>query len=367
MNYNAIIIGGSFAGLSTAYFIKGDEILILEKDRELGLKQRSACGTLVDVLTKLNCEKSILKTFDTITFHSSLGSKAEVELPTPICTIDYRVFCTSMADGLKNVEVVTASEVLKINGGSQKEVSCKGKTYKSKVVVDCSGGKGVTANCSKNHGDVSKMARGIESEVAYEGDTDTVHIYFGNEFIKGGYGWVFPVGETRARVGIGSYHKSDILKHLHKFMKFLNVSENGLNVHGGLIPCSGLREPILDGVFLVGDACSQVLPVSGEGIRTSKYYGEICGSLISKVLNDELGLSEALDIYKGEVYKSKKFYDSLHFIQNIAVHASDRAWDNVVKKLNDGRLAQKLLRMYLGDEHTLSGADMLKKFQRVLT
>jgi len=39
MNYKTIIIGGSFAGLSTAYYAASDEMLIIEKQRELGLKQ----------------------------------------------------------------------------------------------------------------------------------------------------------------------------------------------------------------------------------------------------------------------------------------------------------------------------------------
>ncbi len=404
MNYKnnyknkTIIIGGSFAGLSTAYFITSGggsggsgpggsdgyddgscEIVILERQRELGQTQWSTCGTFVDVLTKLKCEESILKTFDTITFHSNLGSKAEIELPGPICTIDYKVFCNSMADRLKNagVKIVTGSKAVKVirhrKKEDLKEVVCEGKSYKGELVVDCSGWRGVTANSNRlkktgSRAEISKMAQGIESEVEYSGDTGSVHIYFGSEFIKGGYGWVFPVGETRARIGVGGYTKTNILKQMKTFMKLLDVDvdESSLDVHGGLIPCAGLKEPIVDGVFAVGDSCGQVLPVSGEGIRKTVYYAEICGKLISEVLNGRMELSKAQDIYRKEVYESRKFYAGLYLIQNLAIRAPDMAWDNVVRKLNDKRIAQKVLGMYLNDEKLPSGIALLKKVSRAV-
>lgn len=370
MNYKTIIIGGSFAGLSTAYYAASDEMLIIEKQRELGLKQWSTCGTFVDVPTKLKCEESILKKFDTITFHSSSGSKAVVEAPKPLCTIDYRVFCESMADRLKDVEIITDSKVLKIDGDGRrrKEVHCSGKSYKSEIVVDCSGWRAVTANRSTNRVDVSKVAGGMESEVEYEGDTDSIHVYFGSDFIKGGYAWVFPVGETRARVGIGGYRKTNLVKRLKKFMKFMNVDVNGsgLDIHGGIIPCMGLKEPVIDGVFVVGDSCGQVLPLSGEGIRKTISYGETCGTLISKVLNDELELSRALDAYREKVNESRKFYDCMYLIQKIAIYAPDRAWNTLVKKLNDRRFAQEFMELYLDDAHPQAGAGLLKKLRRLL-
>lgn len=363
MNYEAVIIGGSFAGLSTAYFTKADEVVMLEKEREMGLKQRSTCCTFVEMLTKLNCEKSILKTLNTITFHSNFGSVARVELLKPVCTIDYRVFCESVSDGLKNVEVITGSKVSEIRGDRQKVVSCGEKTYRSEIVADCSGWRAVTANYLTGASvNASKMAHGIEAEVEYGGDTDSIHIYFGSDFISGGYAWIFPVGENRARVGIGSYRKSNILEHLHKFMKFLNVDDDNLDVHGGTIPCFGLKEPVIDGVFFVGDACGQVLPVSGEGIRKSIYYGEICGNLISRVLNGELELHEAHDAYRDEVYKSKGFYDSLCPIQEIAVRTPDQIGDMVIKELNNEHLAREIMKMYLDDTHTLFDIDMLKLY-----
>ncbi len=371
MNYKTIIIGGSFAGLSTAYYAASDEILIIEKQREPGLKQVSTCGTFVDVLTKLKCEESILKKVDTITFHSSSGSKAVVEAPAPLCTIDYRVFCESMASRLKDVEMITDSKVLKIdgNGRRQKEVHCSGKSYKSEIVVDCSGWRAVTLNRARNRVDVSKMAGGMESEVEYEGDTDSIHIYFGNEFIKGGYAWVFPVGETRARVGIGGYRKTNLIKRLKKFMKFMNVDEgkNGLDIHGGIIPCMGLKEPVRDGVFLVGDSCGQVLPLSGEGIRKTVSYGETCGKLITKVLNDELQLSEALDAYKRAVYGSKNLYDSLYLTQKMAIYAPDGAWDRLVNKLNDKSFGMGFMETYLESGGPQSKLGLLKQFRSLLT
>ena len=48
--YDVIIVGGSFAGLSTAYFTEADRILILVKMKHLGERQKSTCCTSVEWL-----------------------------------------------------------------------------------------------------------------------------------------------------------------------------------------------------------------------------------------------------------------------------------------------------------------------------
>lgn len=364
---DVVIIGGSFAGLSTAYFIDSGSTLILEKEKSLGIKQRSACATFVESLKRLKCEKSILRTFDTLTFHSP-DFEAKVTLFTPLCTFDYKMFCELLKSKLSNAEIITGSKVSKVFNGNPKRVLCKDKEYKGKILVDCSGwGATIAKNLSSNYGYGSKLAYGVETESNYEGDNNSIHFFFGKKFIKGGYGWIFPIGEERARIGVGSFNNFKGREGLKKFMASLNMGENKLDIHGGFIPCFGLRDPVIKDIFVVGDACGQVLPVSAEGIRKAIYYGEICGTLVSKVLKGELELAEALNLYRNEVHKSKVFYDNLSFLQKIAVYVPDLAWNKIAKKIPNAQdIAQKLLKIYLEDNLTASKFTMLRKLARAM-
>ncbi|MBI4345105.1 MAG: NAD(P)/FAD-dependent oxidoreductase [Euryarchaeota archaeon] len=365
--YDAVIVGGSFAGLATASFIRSGKVLLLEKKREIGARQRSTCCTTVEGMKRLGCEGSILKTFDTITFHSGLGASASIGLPIPFCTIDYREFCRSMAGRLDRAEIVTDTTVLRVEGPGLKLVVCKNGIYSGKVIVDCSGWRAVTTNPPGSHKKV-QLAGAIETETEYSGDTDSIHLYLGKKFVDGGYGWVFPTGEGRARIGVGGLHRFSMRKTLDKFLRVLGLEPNGSNIHCGYIPCFGLREPVVEGIFRVGDAGGQVLPLSAEGIRKCIHYAEICGSLITNVLDGEMDLRTAQEIYEVQVHKSREFYENLVFVQEIAYRAPDWAWDYTIRELSvaEERVPKELLGLYLGEGLTTSKYVLAKKLLSIL-
>ena len=65
--FDVIIIGASFAGLSVASKLKGN-ILLIDKCN-IGNCQISACGTPVDVIEKIGCQDSILQITNIFSFH----------------------------------------------------------------------------------------------------------------------------------------------------------------------------------------------------------------------------------------------------------------------------------------------------------
>ncbi len=365
--YDAIIVGGSFAGLATAAFIRTGKVLLLEKKREIGARQRSTCCTTVEGMRKLGCEGSILKTLDAITFHSGPGASASIELPTSFCTIDYKEFCRTLAGRLERTEILTGNPVFRVEGHGPKLVVCEKGTYRGRVVVDCSGWRSVATNPPGSRARV-RLAGAMETETGYSGDTDSIHLYLGERFVDGGYGWVFPTGEDRARIGVGSLHRFGMRKTLDKFLHALGLKPDGSNIHCGYIPCFGLRDPVVDGIFRVGDAGGQVLPLSAEGIRKSIHYAEICGSLITSVLDGNTDLHTAQELYEMEVHKSVDFYDNLAFIQEMAYRAPERAWDYAIRRLSaaDRAVPAHLLHLYLEEDLTHSKADLLKGLLKIM-
>lgn len=358
-----IIVGASFAGLATANFIEEGKTLILERQKELGKNQKSTCCTSVEWIERLNCRDSILKTFDSLTLHSSDGHRSTVKLPKSFCTIDYKRFCTILSGNLENTEILTGSKVVGVKNNLSPTVLTRNGSFTGKVVVDCSGWKGVSNNGSRQKGAGRlRPAFGIEVETEFDGDTDSFHIYYGKKFIQKGYGWIFPTGKDTARIGLGGYSGFKPREALKGFLRTLNIEANGRRAHGGFLPTLGLGKPVNGRFFMVGDASWQVLPLSGEGIRKTFEYAQFCGKIINSVLRDELTLDEGLKIYRDEVFKAKGFYGNMLFTQTLAIHCPDWGRNRIIRTLSrvDESRLESLLVRYFNDEITSSKARILK-------
>ena len=81
-------------------------------------------------------------------------------------------------------------------------------------------------------------------------------------------------------------------------------------LHGGFLRAN-LCPPVIEGVFVVGDAGGQCLPLTGEGIRTAVWAGQACGRLIRMVLDGRLTLDEARRRYHALVVRQQRRYRAL--------------------------------------------------------
>jgi flavin-dependent dehydrogenase len=106
---------------------------------------------------------------------------------------------------------------------------------------------------------------------------DRISFFLGTRWIPHGYGWIFPMGNNRLKVGVcclapgqirGS--KNDLLARLQALLR--NCKLEGCSVldrHGGVVSSSiARRESLGSGALLaVGDAASTANLLGGEGIR----------------------------------------------------------------------------------------------------
>jgi digeranylgeranylglycerophospholipid reductase len=347
--YDTIIVGGSFAGLATARFTEAERILILEKEREIGLRQRSACAAPASWVERLGCDKSILERFDSVTFHSMDGSQAVVDIPEEFCTIDYGIFCNTLAGALEEVEIRTGTRVTGLSRGFPKKVYCDNQVFHGKIVVDASGWRAVTASHLgyPGRGKKTQRATGIETVADYEIER-SLHLYYGKSIIPGGYAWIFPVGKGKVRVGLGSYYlKTDLKRRLDAFMVSRGMENRGYGIHGGVIPCGGLGEPVLGDVFFVGDSGGQVIPVTAEGIRPAFENARVLGGLISKVMGGEMGLSRAVEEYRESIYSKKGFYSNLALLQKVLYRVPDGLMARIIQKVSvEKNLTAKIVESY---------------------
>ena len=104
---------------------------------------------------------------------------------------------------------------------------------------------------------------GVEARQPFRGDG--LHFYVGPSNGSRRFYWIFPAGD-HVRAGLATYTgHSALSQDLVDFLGRHELGDPG-HQHGGFFT-SRLIDPIRDGMFVVGDAAGQCLPVSGEGIR----------------------------------------------------------------------------------------------------
>jgi flavin-dependent dehydrogenase len=311
-DYDAIIVGASFAGLAVTRRLRG-RILLLDR-HEVGAVQTSACGTPLWVPQAVGVEESVLQVHDKVVVHAPTGTVVFDVSEAPYCTFDYRKFCCGLRAQSDAHFVRTA-----VRGLRDGAVDTDAGRFVAPCIVDCSGWRGVLL--SRPEADMDgPVSFGLETEAAYRGEA----LYFwatpGRE--RDVISWIFPVGGA-SRVGVGSYSGESKLKApLTDFMKGLGLTPT--KFHGTYFP-SGLREPTVGAVFAVGDAAGQCLPLTAEGIRPALYFGDGCGRLVQAVIDGQLTLPAALAEYRRRVLRYRHAYRALRWAQR-AVLRVPRHW-----------------------------------------
>ncbi len=314
-NYDVIIAGASFAGLAVASQLQGKILLI---DRfDIGTYQISACGTPYDVVKEIGCEDSVLQICDTFSFHVN-GREVDCRLEKPYCTIDFARFCHQL--NLQNKAEFLKASVLNVKKNRSFIVHTSKGEFHSDILVDATGYHAAMAE-KLRPGYVHKdmMSFGIETEIPYQ--CDKFHFFYEPNFMKDGISWIFPCGEF-SRFGVASYTgETKLGEKLDSFLKKYGLTRQ--KVHGGFF-CYCFKDPVAEGIFVVGCAQGQTLPLTGEGIRRGLTYGRKCGEIIQKVLNKKMGLEDGLDEYSQLILRTKNSFDFLLKIQNRLLETPDK-------------------------------------------
>ncbi len=305
VEYDAIIVGGSFAGLAVASRLRGN-ILLIDKN-EIGAGQTSACGTHLSVLEGMDCLDSVLQVYNIGFIHTS-SKTIKYKLPYPFCAFDYQKFCQTI---LKQVE----AKIIKANvrGVTDGCVMTDEGAFHGTCIIDASGWKAVLASSLESgFVDRSKLSFGIEATVNYEGDG--LQFWLDPRLIKWGVGWLFPCG-SQAKFGVGSYvGDTNLGTRLASFLSDFRLQL--ADVHGGFLPCR-LRKPTVGRLFLVGDAAGQCEPFTGFGIRPALYFGLKCANTVQRVINREISLEEGLQHYSELVRTYHRHYTFLGGLQKL--------------------------------------------------
>jgi len=121
---------------------------------------------------------------------------------------------------------------------------------------------------------------GAEAEIRTGGtDREFVHVYIGQDVAPGWFGWVIPVDQARARIGVGTSEPGHDLNRLLTNLVARAKPQMDLRVvktHGGLVPLAPPERMYARNVLLVGDAAGQVKPTSGGGLYPLMVSARLC-------------------------------------------------------------------------------------------
>ncbi len=309
MRYDVVIAGASFAGLAVAAQLRGFRVLVVDP-KPIGAGQTSACGVPVATLRALGLEDAILQVHDRLVLHTP-GRTFVYPVPHyPYCTFDYAKLCWLLwAQGEAEFRETPALR------WSQGALHTPQDAFPARVVVDASGWRAVLATAREpTWSREQRVNFGLECTVPYV--EEGLHFaYLPSSLGRLTIAWVFPI-QGASRIGIGRYEGETrgTLRLLEVYLRQMGQSRR--KVHGGYFTYR-LRDPVLQEMFLVGDAAGQCLPLTGEGIRPALYFGTHLGRLLRRVLEGQMSLEAAREAYRRLVARYRKAYDLLYRLQRL--------------------------------------------------
>jgi flavin-dependent dehydrogenase len=284
---DVLICGASFAGLAVARELAGSGADVLVVDRyEIGERQTSACAIPTPWLEPMGIRRAVRQELECMSFHTPHGT-ARHRLPWTWSSFDYRTLCQELWE-----QCDARFEVAKVERREGDTVITDRGPLTAPLIVDALGWRRVLGPGANVQPPEARISRGLE--VHPEGGGVDLDVWIDRSLIPKGYAWSVPAAGEQ-RVGVGSYEPRDHVKEpTREIATRLGVPP--VRYQGNWFPHQ-LRPAAEDGVFFVGDSAGHCFPLSGEGIRTSFYFGIACGRELRAALAGEQTREQALAAY----------------------------------------------------------------------
>lgn len=351
-----LIVGGGPAGAILSKELANAGVKNILIQRNFGFKKPCGGGIGLDAFEEFGVDTSLIR--DKVTTLAIVHKKHSVEIDissTPIAIVERVAFDTALRLDAKEAgsEVLEAAFVTFFKDEeffiSKIKVGEKYEFIRSKTIV---GADGVHSKLRKQ-----VMAPPLQSILSSYCDIaqksyKRCEFHFGKDIAPGHYAWAFPHA-TGGNIGTISEQKSCFLH----FKKQLDITEETKEL-GYPIPL--YEEPLFfrDGVYFVGDAASQVLPFTYEGI----YYAMSAAKILSSVLIENADPQE----YEARWSKRhKRHFETLKKVQKIFLH-NDFMITLMLRLYESKTIQREMVRLWLGErELTLDGKFFLKLFVKL--
>ncbi len=359
-NCDVLVVGAGPAGLGAAITSSklGLKTILLEKSSEIGYPAKSSAVTWKEIVDDWILPDRVMSQWTSSFYIYSAHSDREVEINFGRIiggTLNFHIFLQELAfqairHGTKIILSESASEPL-MDGDfvcGVKTASCN--EIKSKIVIDCSGPSAIIA---KKVGLIPpdwnvELGIGIEYEMLdYKvRNPNAIDFFVGEEeIIPIGYGWVFPTGNYRAKVGVCTIldtierMEAKSIKYYEK--RFLSkgspIYESAKNaqpfeMHTGAYSMGAVLEKTYsNGLMVAGDSAMQASTLAGEGIRYALEFGKRAAETAVDAINAGDVSGDYLKLYYDKC--GEYLGETFEVAADLAVVPTDEYWESLIDSL----------------------------------
>lgn len=295
MKYDAIVAGGSIAGLLCAREIakEGNSVLVVEEDHEIGTPEH--CGGLVSLngleeLGVIPKSKVFNHLIETAQVFAPNGKSFQIDSKNQkVAEISRRELDKQIAhQAQKNGAEIRVKSVF--NGTNNDMVKINDEEIHAKVIVDA---RGVSSLINKDRDGILSCAQyEIYADWIKKGQ---VQVFFDNARFPGFFAWVIPSSDGTGKVGVAG-RKINAMKSLELFLSDKGKYSVIRKIFAPIWIKGPIENFVSKNIIIVGDAAGQSKPTTAGGIYSSGMGGILAGRAISVFLKD--GKTKYLEEYQ---------------------------------------------------------------------
>ncbi len=353
--YDIIVVGAGPAGSTAAQFAaqSGARVLLLEKDREVGVPVRCAEGVGEKEFRRIFSEIPahwICQRITKAMIHAPSGAQLQIYSKQTGFILDRKKFDFDLAHRAvqAGAELYTKANVTSAlfpkTGPVELQVVWQGQPLKvtADLVIAADGVESRVARWAglPTHTPLADMETCCQVLAGpVDISMDTCHFYFAERYAPGGYIWIFPKGNNTANIGLGiaGNHSAAHRPHLHlqRFLQDHFPQARQLAFTCGGVPCPAPMKKIFsDRLLVVGDAAHQVNALTGAGIANAIIAGQMAGTVAGEAIREKNVSSRRLSVYQkmwlaGEGAKLEHFFR----LKKFALHLSDSTLDALAESV----------------------------------
>ncbi|WP_406657528.1 NAD(P)/FAD-dependent oxidoreductase [Methanolobus sp. ZRKC2] len=322
-SYDIIVVGAGPAGSTAAMYAaeRGMSVLLVDKKKDIGTPLQ--CGGFLphyETLTELVPNARLPHTLEKIPsscIHTSTSYQrfiapdgASKGFHVNADAIDRRRFDKHLAmlAGKAGAQMLVGTNVLEVNGTELIMDGAFGEfPVKSKIIIGADGPNSIVGKANNMLRDEDPMGTGTAFEYELSGvdvDREAVEMYFGRDYVPGGYAWIISQGEDTANIGVGIREAMfedhmcardylDRFMHKHPMAAGKLEGASIVSIVAGLVPVGGApKVTATKDTIIAGDAAGHIIATNGGGISTAMVGGKIAGETAADNLEGKCNLTE---------------------------------------------------------------------------
>lgn len=364
-----VVVGGGPAGLLSAISASKKDVGVTLLESKQAIGQHEHCAGLLSIdglksLNLFNLPSDVIQNKDIIgsKIYSPKGELIVVQKDKPTAWVVDRAgfdsYLSSQAIEL-GVKIRTSSRVLnvtRINNHLKYLLGKRSATQKikSKMVI-LAEGRFPALNEKFNLPSPSRNSIVYASQFIMSGVKDIerefVEIYQSNSLAPGFFGWIIPIDDKRAKVGLGvttppASKSLENLINTHPIIKQKLSSAKIEKRMSGAIPIgSYIKRTYADNVLVVGDAAGQTKPTTGGGVIFGGIAAKIAGDISSQAIKNENFSSKFLSEYEKRWRKEFGMnLNTMKLVRNYLNSLEDEHVEKLFNLLNKPKIKKKISR-----------------------